>query len=433
MSTTRAVWIFLLVLTALRLALLGATQLSPDEAYYWMWSQRPALSYFSKGPGRRFRHPRRARRFLATTNLGCAFGARCSPPGTSLLLYYFAQRLFSSLAGFWTVVALNVTPIFNLGSLVLTIDPLSIFFWVAAFYTFWLALERSPGFSWWWPLTGLLIGLGFPLQIYQRARADFDSARARARPATARANFAGRIFICSCWFSRLCTIPPIIWNSQHAWITLAHLQSRGSLDSGTGLSSARVAHFSRRTFRDLFAAAFSRAGLGDDRELAARAAKFQGPLSALVRAAGFSPLRDPLAQQSGRAKLGRARFSQPRRSRDFLLAGAGGLARTGARNWTNAAVCSALFMSAVLVGLMVNPVGIERRGRDPSDRLRGWRSAGRGGRQGPERFRKADRPDGFPHRRRTRSRFRACVLFAATSGSKVRVIRPFTSRNRRTW
>ena len=59
------------------------------------------------------------------------------------------------------MLALNVTPIFNLGSLVMTIDPLSIFFWVAAFYTFWLALERTPHFSWWWPLTGLLIGLGF--------------------------------------------------------------------------------------------------------------------------------------------------------------------------------------------------------------------------------------------------------------------------------
>ena len=43
----------------------------------------------------------------------------------------------------------------------MTIDPLSIFFWVAAMFTFWLALERSPHFSWWWPLTGLLIGLGF--------------------------------------------------------------------------------------------------------------------------------------------------------------------------------------------------------------------------------------------------------------------------------
>ena len=93
------------------------------------------------------------------------FGVRFWSPilgaGTSLLLYYFAQRLFSSLAGFWAVVALNVAPIFNLGSVVMTIDPLSIFFWVTAFYTFWLAIERSPNFSWWWPLPGLLIGLGF--------------------------------------------------------------------------------------------------------------------------------------------------------------------------------------------------------------------------------------------------------------------------------
>ena len=79
MSTTRAVWIFLFVLTALRLALLNATQLSPDEAYYWMWSQRPALSYFSKGPGSLSSFGR-APRSLATTSLGCAFGVRCSPP-----------------------------------------------------------------------------------------------------------------------------------------------------------------------------------------------------------------------------------------------------------------------------------------------------------------------------------------------------------------
>ena len=31
-------------------------------------------------------------------------------------------------------------------------------------------------------------------------------------------------------------------------------------------------------------------------------------------------------------------------------------------------------MSALLVGLMVNPIGIGRHGHDPSDRLRGWRT-----------------------------------------------------------
>jgi 4-amino-4-deoxy-L-arabinose transferase-like glycosyltransferase len=126
MSTTRAVWIFLLVLTVLRLALLGATQLSPDETYYWMWSQRPGLSYFSKGPGVAFAI-RSSTVIFGDNEFGVRFWSPLLAAGTSLLLYYFAQRLFSSLAGFWTVVALNVTPIFNLGSLVLTIDPLSIF------------------------------------------------------------------------------------------------------------------------------------------------------------------------------------------------------------------------------------------------------------------------------------------------------------------
>ena len=31
-------------------------------------------------------------------------------------------------------------------------------------------------------------------------------------------------------------------------------------------------------------------------------------------------------------------------------------------------------MSAVLIVLMVNPVGINRRGHDPTDRLRGWKA-----------------------------------------------------------
>src|SRR5678815_5133783 len=51
MSNTRAVWFFILGLTAIRLTILGTTNLSFDEAHYWMWSERLAPSYFSKGPG----------------------------------------------------------------------------------------------------------------------------------------------------------------------------------------------------------------------------------------------------------------------------------------------------------------------------------------------------------------------------------------------
>jgi hypothetical protein len=32
----------------------------------------------------------------------------------------------------------------------------------------------------------------------------------------------------------VCTIPPIVWNAQHAWITLLHLRTRGSLTEDVG-------------------------------------------------------------------------------------------------------------------------------------------------------------------------------------------------------
>ncbi len=81
--------------------------------------------------------------------------------GTSLIVFFFARRVYNERVAIWTVLLLNAIPIFNVGAVVMTIDPLSIFFWAASVFTFWLALEKSPAFSWWWPFTGLLIGLGF--------------------------------------------------------------------------------------------------------------------------------------------------------------------------------------------------------------------------------------------------------------------------------
>src|SRR5947208_8860663 len=158
--TTRAVWFFIIALTAIRLSMLATTDLEFDEAHYWMWSQRLAPAYFSKGPGIAFAM-RASTAVFGANEFGVRFFSPILAAGTSLLLFYFARRLFSATAGLWAAIALNVTPIFNIGAFLMTIDSLSVFFWLAAMLTFWLAVEKSPGFSWHWPLTGLLIGLGF--------------------------------------------------------------------------------------------------------------------------------------------------------------------------------------------------------------------------------------------------------------------------------
>jgi 4-amino-4-deoxy-L-arabinose transferase-like glycosyltransferase len=241
MSTTRAVWLFVAAVTAIRLSLLATTDLSFDEAYYWMWSERLAPAYFSKGPGIAFAI-RTSTAVFGANEFGVRFLSPVLAAGTSLLMFYFAHRLFGAIAGLWAVIALNATPIFNIGAVLMTIDALSIFFWVAAMFTFWLALEKSPSLPWYWPVTGMLIGLGFlckytnglelvsvlvVLALVPRLRREFK------RPG---------LYLLIAMFV-ICAIPPIVWNAQHAWITLAHLRSRGGLERGFGFHPGEVLSF----------------------------------------------------------------------------------------------------------------------------------------------------------------------------------------------
>src|SRR5947199_4574031 len=115
MNTTRSVWLFIIALTATRLSLLATTDLEFDEAYYWMWSERLAPAYFSKGPGIAF-VIRASTALFGANEFGVRFFSPVLAAGTSLLLFYFAKRLFGTNAALWAVIAANVTPLFNIGS-----------------------------------------------------------------------------------------------------------------------------------------------------------------------------------------------------------------------------------------------------------------------------------------------------------------------------
>ena len=125
----RPFWLFLglVILTCVRLFIIGSIELSPDESYYLLWSEHPDVCYYSKGPGVA------AAIWISTHLFGVSeFGVRFFSPllslGTSLLLFSFARRLYSESIAIWTVVLMNFLPIFQVGSVLMTIDPLSIFF-----------------------------------------------------------------------------------------------------------------------------------------------------------------------------------------------------------------------------------------------------------------------------------------------------------------
>src|SRR5256712_1279347 len=119
MTTTRAVWLFVAALTVIRLSMMATSDLEFDEAHYWMWSERLAPAYFSKGPGIAFAI-RASTMLFGANEFGVRFFSPILAAGTSLLLFDFARRLFSANAGLWAVLALNVIPIFNLGAFLMT-------------------------------------------------------------------------------------------------------------------------------------------------------------------------------------------------------------------------------------------------------------------------------------------------------------------------
>ncbi|MFN2477517.1 MAG: ArnT family glycosyltransferase [Chthoniobacterales bacterium] len=373
MSTTRAVWLFLLALTGIRLTLVGTTDLSFDEAHYWMWSERLAPAYFSKGPGVAFAIWSSASVFGAN-EFGVRFWSPVLGAGTSLLLYYFARRLFSEGTGFWLVIALNVTPIFNIGSFVMTIDPLSIFFWVAAMYTFWLATEQSPSFSWHWPLTGLLIGIGF-LCKYTNALELISILLVLALTPRLRREFRRPGLYLLLVVFAACTIPPLLWNSQHAWATVGHLQSRGNLDQAPSFNPLELLTFLGVHFGVYSPLLFLGLAWAVIRGWRRANQQFKGvfllwfgvPVFAFYFLLSINDAANPNWDGLAFLSLGVFASSYWRERME---------SRPALMRWSAAALAVGLLMSLLAVNtdlLRSSHIAFPRR--DPADRMRGWRSA----------------------------------------------------------
>src|SRR5689334_12539174 len=110
MTTKRAVWIFVIALTVIRLAMVATKDLEFDEAHYWLWSGRLAPAYFTKGPGIAL-VIRAGTAIFGQNEFGVRFFSPIFAAATSLLLFYFGRRLFGERAALWLVIGLNATPI----------------------------------------------------------------------------------------------------------------------------------------------------------------------------------------------------------------------------------------------------------------------------------------------------------------------------------
>ena len=202
-------------------------ELSKDEAYQWLWSKHLALSYYSKPPMIAYTQ------WLGTSLWGdTAFGVRFFAPvigaALGLLLLRWMARLADGRTAFWLVLVLLATPLLGVGTTLLTIDPLLVMFWTVAMVLGWRAVQAGwDGLA----LAGRRAGYGAGLseQVQRPLPGHLLCALLRALARGARANCGDRGPGWRWLIVVLCTVPVLVWNAQHDWVTLSHVSENASL------------------------------------------------------------------------------------------------------------------------------------------------------------------------------------------------------------
>lgn len=228
-------YLLIAILLFVRLGFLasGRVELSEDEAYQWLWSKHPALSYYSKPPLIAYTQ------FAGTHLWGDnEFGVRFFSPVItailSLLVLRFMTRQAGARSAFLLLLTLYACPLLALGSVVMTVDPLSVLFWMAALLAGWRAVAPNGATrDWLW--TGLWLGLGFLSKYTNLFQFVCWAVFFLLWPA-ARAHLRRPGPWLATLLVLLCSTPVLIWNSQHGWITVAHVASDGKLGQSTDRS-----------------------------------------------------------------------------------------------------------------------------------------------------------------------------------------------------
>jgi membrane-associated phospholipid phosphatase len=206
----------------------GAIELSQDEAYQWIWSKHPALSYYSKPPAIAFIQ-------LAGTSIfgDTEFGVRFFSPLfaaiTSLLLLRFLAREIGARLSFWLLLVATATPLLGIGTILMTVDPPLVLCWTWALVAGWRAAQPD-GKTRDWLIVGLAMGLGFLCKYTAVMQVVCWAVFFVLAPATRIHLRKPGPWLALLVFS-LCTLPVVIWNSQCGWPTFNDVGGDAGLHS----------------------------------------------------------------------------------------------------------------------------------------------------------------------------------------------------------
>ncbi|MCQ3940922.1 MAG: hypothetical protein DPW19_07490 [cyanobacterium CYA1] len=232
-SGWRATLLLVLSVTALRivyLVWLCPYTLIEDEAHYWEWSRRLALSYYSKGPGVAWLIAASTRLF-GDSEWAVRLPAALASGASALCVAGLARDACrDGRAGFFAAGVFLLMPVFQVVGLLMTIDGPMVACWAAACWAGWRAIERGSGPA--WVALGAVLAVGFlfkyvvvllvpGLAWYTLIR------RGSSRPRAGWGWVAAGVSV-----GLLGVAPVAAWNAAHGWPTVHHLLGHLGLPGG---------------------------------------------------------------------------------------------------------------------------------------------------------------------------------------------------------
>jgi 4-amino-4-deoxy-L-arabinose transferase-like glycosyltransferase len=208
----------LAALTVLRLIVAAMVPLSPDEAYYWVWSRALAPGYLD--------HPPMVALWIRAGTLAVGdtpLGIRLLAPLSLALGSWMVAQAADILvpgprAGLIAAALLNATLLFGVGAVTMTPDTPLLFFWAVTLWA--LARLLLHGRSGWFLVAGISAGCALASKytgVFLPAGIFLWLAAAPAmrfwllRPAP---------WIAACLGAAM-FLPVVLWNAAHGWASFA--------------------------------------------------------------------------------------------------------------------------------------------------------------------------------------------------------------------
>src|SRR5260370_4622029 len=219
------------LVTFFRFWYMCCVDLVPDEAYFWGGSKHFALSDRDKGPLVAWTIALGTHLFGVTV-----FGVRCFlvllGAGTALQLFRLAKRLYDDRTALWCLGVAAVIPLFAVGSILMTIDPLSVLFWAWGANLSWSAFET--GKMRYWVLLGIAVGFGF-LAKFINAVQLVGVALFLCWSKPHRHFFFSRQSLATLCAFGVSSFAVFWWNVETGWLDVQALHERSGIQDSLGI------------------------------------------------------------------------------------------------------------------------------------------------------------------------------------------------------